>query len=113
MTNFPNLYVKKGDLYVFLSVFKTKYAISYLQSEEDKKILKEGKVDFYSFSYDSTICTTIDKNAEKSGKGNLQLGVVNPHLEYTEWGWSKDGLGLRYYLNERYGRYEMPNLKNE
>ena len=36
------------------------------------------------------------------------LGVPNPYLEASEWGWIIDPKGLRYLLNELYGRYQIP-----
>ena len=87
-----------------------KYNVQMNISEEDKKVLLEGKVDFYSFSYYSTTCVTTHKDVDKAGKGNLTIGYKNPYLEYTAWGWSLDGLGLRYYLNELYNRYEIPMM---
>ena len=67
-----------------------------------------GKVDFYSFSYYSTSCVTTHKNVEMDGAGNLTLGAKNPYIHYSDWGWGMDPDGLRYYLNEVYGRYQVP-----
>ena len=36
------------------------------------------------------------------------MGPKNPYLAYSEWGWSLDPDGLRYSLNEYYGRYQVP-----
>ena len=36
------------------------------------------------------------------------MGAKNPYLSYSEWGWSMDPSGLRYALNEIYGRYQIP-----
>ena len=76
-------------------------------TDQDLVDLKEGKVDMVTFSYYSTGCTTVDPNAEKA-KGNFSTGAKNPYLKYSEWGWSIDGQGLRYLLNELYGRYQLP-----
>ena len=38
----------------------------------------------------------------------MMLGVPNPYLEASEWGWIIDPKGLRYLLNELYGRYQIP-----
>lgn len=76
-------------------------------TDQDLVDLKEGKVDMITFSYYSTGCTTVDPNAEKA-KGNFTTGAKNPYLKYSEWGWSIDGQGLRYLLNELYGRYQLP-----
>lgn len=75
--------------------------------EQDFIDLKEGKVDMITFSYYSSGCVTKDENAEKA-KGNFTSGAKNPYLKYSEWGWSIDAQGLRYILNELYGRYQLP-----
>lgn len=73
----------------------------------DLEILKEGKVDFYSFSYYMSSCVTADPEVAKSA-GNMMFGVKNPYLKASEWGWQIDPEGLRYYLNEVYNRYRVP-----
>jgi len=74
---------------------------------EDAQILKEGCVDFYSFSYYMSGCATTDQEALKT-KGNIFTGVKNPYLEASDWGWQIDPKGLRWFLNELYGRYQIP-----
>jgi 6-phospho-beta-glucosidase len=76
-------------------------------SEEDKQVLKEGTVDFFSFSYYQTNCVSSDDNSSMIG-GNLLEGVANPYLKASEWGWQIDPDGLRYTLNDIYGRYNIP-----
>ncbi len=73
----------------------------------DEKILKEGCVDFYSFSYYMTNCATVREDVEQV-KGNLMGGARNPYLETSEWGWQIDSDGLRYTLNELWDRYHIP-----
>ncbi len=75
--------------------------------KEDAKTLKDGTVDFYSFSYYMSSCASADTGKENSG-GNMSEGVKNPYLETSDWGWQIDPKGLRYYLNEIYGRYHIP-----
>lgn len=36
------------------------------------------------------------------------MGLKNPHLTASEWGWEIDPLGLRIALNQIYERYEIP-----
>ena len=45
-----------------------------------------GTVDFYTFSFYQTSCITTHKGAEKSA-GNMMVGVKNPYLKASEWGW--------------------------
>lgn len=74
---------------------------------EDEKRLKAGTVDFYTFSYYVSNCASSNPDAAVSS-GNLVGGLKNPYLEASEWGWQIDPKGLRYTLNEIYGRYEIP-----
>ena len=74
----------------------------------DDALLREGTVDFYTFSYYMSNCAaTSDSTTEKAG-GNLSDGVKNPYLNESEWGWQIDPEGLRYTLNEIYDRYRLP-----
>lgn len=78
-------------------------------SDEDKKILKENTVDFISFSYYSSRCTSTDpKILAKGMSGNAFKGVKNPYLSASQWGWQIDPLGLRITMNELYDRYQKP-----
>lgn len=76
-------------------------------TDEDREVLKEGTVDFFSISYYMTNCVSCNDNQTPAG-GNLINGVANPYLKQTEWGWQIDPNGLRYTLNELYGRYQLP-----
>ena len=77
-------------------------------NEKDLEELKEGIVDFISFSYYSSSCVTTHKNVEMDGAGNLVLGAKNQYLTYSDWGWSLDPDGLRYILNVLNDRYQLP-----
>ncbi len=71
-------------------------------SEDDKKILFEGQLDFVSFSY-------YRSNTTKAGDPWFNVGgSSNPYLENTPWGWPIDALGLRYCMNEIYDRIQKP-----
>lgn len=75
--------------------------------EGDAKILKEGCVDFISFSYYMSMTESVDPNAERT-PGNTVLGVKNPYLKSSDWGWQIDDVGLRISLIELYDRYKKP-----
>lgn len=77
--------------------------------KEDKEILKEGKVDFYTFSYYMSNCQCAEDSAVTTA-GNVTGGVKNPYLKTSEWGWQIDPDGLRYALNEIYDRYQIPMM---
>ncbi|MCO4622456.1 beta-glucosidase (glycoside hydrolase, family1) [Streptococcus infantarius subsp. infantarius] len=40
--------------------------------------------------------------------GNFSAGAKNPYLTYSDWGWAHDPVGLQYYLEKIYDRYEIP-----
>ncbi|MGN0437607.1 MAG: glycoside hydrolase family 1 protein [Lachnospiraceae bacterium] len=73
-------------------------------TEEDKTILKEGTVDFYTFSYYQSGCVTVDENVELT-QGNMTKNAKNPYLKASDWGWQIDPDGLRYTLNLLHDRY--------
>ena len=69
----------------------------------DEKILREGTLDYVSFSYyRSNIISTETKNF------NVLGGDLNPYLPKSDWGWPIDPIGLRFLLNEYYDRYQKP-----
>lgn len=79
-------------------------------TKEDEKILQEGTVDFIGCSYYLT--TVVTANNEMKRTGNDSAGkadvVENPYLKTSEWGWTIDPVGLRFYLNQLYDKYEIP-----
>lgn len=75
--------------------------------EGDLDDIREGTVDFYTFSYYmSTVVGTHDD--VEMAQGNMTFGGKNPYLESTDWGWQIDPDGLRFALNEIYDRYQIP-----
>ncbi len=85
-----------------------KDGVELVWGKDDADWLMKGKVDFFSFSYYNTSCTTTHDFKDAAGSGNLTLGAKNPYLKYSEWGWSTDPDGLRFMLNTLYSRYEIP-----
>ena len=80
-------------------------------TDEDLAVMKEGTVDFISFSYYSSRCTTTDPEllAKEGADGNAVFASVkNPYLKASEWGWQIDPQGLRVTLNTLYDRYQKP-----
>jgi len=77
---------------------------TFMDNEEDKKTLREGVVDFYTFSFYMTNCVTVDENAEQINDSMLG-GAKNPYLKASEWGWQIDPDGLRWTLNKLASRY--------
>jgi 6-phospho-beta-glucosidase len=76
--------------------------------KEDAQILKEGTVDFVSFSYYMTSCMAANTEGLDMAPGNTVNGVKNPYLSSSEWGWQSDPMGLRISLVELYDRYRRP-----
>ena len=97
----------RGEYPPFAKRFWEENHIELHMEPEDLEILKEGTVDFYSLSYYSSNCVSADPRIGEAA-GNVVGGVLNPYLDVTEWGWQTDPKGLRYLLNEIYGRYQIP-----
>ena len=103
-----DVHVKGKYPYYAPRVWK-KYGIQLDITEQDKIDLMNGKVDFFTFSYYCSGTVTTHKNADTVG-GNFSFGPKNEYLQYSDWGWSTDPVGLRYFLNELYTRYEIPMM---
>ena len=73
----------------------------------DVEALAEGTVDFMSFSYYNSMTESTDPDAPRT-PGNTVLGVKNPYLASSEWGWQVDPIGMRIALIELYDRYRLP-----
>lgn len=97
----------RGYYPAYMTRYFKEHDIHIRMEEGDEQILKDGKVDFYSFSYYSTSCATADTGKVLTG-GNIFGGVNNPALKASDWGWLIDPKGLRYTLNEIYDRYQIP-----
>ncbi len=52
-------------------------------TEEDLDILSENTVDFHTFSYYSSSVVDV-VNEHPNSKGNMMMGVENPHLKARE-----------------------------
>lgn len=82
-------------------------------TEEDKQALAQGTVDFISFSYYRSTTVSTDPNAPWVAPNSPlkeTLGVKNPYLKATDWGWAIDPMGLRIALDQVYDRYQKPIL---
>lgn len=79
-------------------------------TDEDKKILKEETVDFIGCSYYLTTVVSADKTMKTTGNDSAGKAdvVENPYLKTSDWGWNIDPVGLRFYLNQLYDKYELP-----
>lgn len=97
----------RGEYPYYAERYFEEHGIHIKMKDGDLALLKEGKVDFYTFSYYMSNCVA-EKADEKEMGGNLGRGLKNPYLEASDWGWQIDPKGLRYTLNEIYSRYQIP-----
>ena len=97
----------RGEYPYFAKRYFDEHDIHIKMEDGDAEILKSGVIDFYTFSYYMTSCVTTHKDAQSIG-GNFVMGSKNPYLQASDWGWQIDPQGLRYTLNEIYGRYGIP-----
>ena len=82
--------------------------IQFSLTKEEKELLKNGTVDFISFSYYMSNCTSTDPKVLADQGGNMMFGVKNPYLKASDWGWQIDPIGLRLSLNYMYDSYQKP-----
>ncbi len=97
----------RGYYPTYMNRYFREHGITVEKEPGDDEILRNGTVDFYTFSYYMSSCQTADPD-KQAGAGNIISGVPNPYLKASEWGWQIDPKGLRYSLNEIYDRYQMP-----
>lgn len=82
--------------------------VNLIMEKEDEEVLRNGKVDFCSFSYYMSMVQGESREGEKHAKGNMVAGLENPYLLSNEWGWQIDPVGLRITLNYLYQKYRIP-----
>ena len=97
----------RGEYPTYMNRYFRENDIHLKITDEDRRILKKGTVDFYTCSYYMSSCITTHTNVENV-EGNLAGGMKNPYLKSSQWGWQIDPDGLRYSLNEIYDRYQIP-----
>lgn len=90
----------KGEYPYYIQDYFRKHHISLRITEEEKEILKQGTVDFYSFSYYMSNCVAKRMEGVELTMGNLMGGAKNPYLEASEWGWQIESQGLRRHVEE-------------
>ncbi|MCF0246041.1 MAG: family 1 glycosylhydrolase, partial [Ileibacterium sp.] len=97
----------KGEYPIFAKRLWDEHHVTLDITDQDMKILKEGTVDFYSFSYYMSNAVTTHKTEDTVG-GNFTMGARNPYLEYSEWGWALDPTGLEIFCEVMWDRYHKP-----
>ena len=99
----------KGIYPAFAMKYYENLGVAPVIEDGDLEIIKEGTVDFLSFSYYmSQVAAYNPEQYQGASGGNLSLGLKNPYLSASDWGWQIDPTGLRNALNRLYDRYQMP-----
>lgn len=99
----------RGEYPVWAKKRMERAGIALQMEPGDEQLLKEGTVDFISFSYYSSRCTTVDPELMNKANGNAIMDAVrNPYLKVSDWGWAIDPVGLRITMNSLYDRYQKP-----
>lgn len=102
----------KGEYPYYMHTYFKEHNITVNITDGDKKVLREGLCDYYTFSYYMTICKSANPDTAMTS-GNIMGGAKNPYLETNEWDWQIDPKGLRYTLNHVYDRYRVPVMITE
>ena len=102
----------KGEYPMFAKRLWNEHKVVLDIADDDYEIIKNGRVDFYTFSYYNSTVSSIHKTDDEVS-GNLSKGLKNPYLKYSEWGWACDPIGLRLFLNTIYDRYKLPLMITE
>lgn len=97
----------RGAYPTYIKRYFNEHHIHIKMADGDQQLLRDYPVDFLSFSYYMTNVVTGDRSRMKS-IGNMALGIKNPYLKETPWGWQIDPVGLRITLNELWDRYQVP-----
>lgn len=97
----------RGEYPEFMNRYFRENDIEIQMEPDDEAIIKQGAVDYLSFSY---YMTSVVDASQKPDQFNGQLigGGKNPYLETSDWGWQIDPIGLRITLNELWDRYRVP-----
>ena len=101
--------VQVGGKYPVLFLEEWKREGVFPQMEEgDLALLAEHPADFLSISYYMSLCASAHPEQHEHTAGNTVMGVKNPYLATTDWGWQVDPTGLEISLLELYDRYAVP-----
>ena len=100
----------RGYYPTYMNRFFKEKGIEIRKEPGDDEILKQGTIDFYTFSYYMSSCESTDPEVTGKAGGNIIGGVPNPYLKASDWGWQIDPKGLHYSLNEIWDRYQLPMM---
>lgn len=97
-----------GEYPVYLLSYYKNHNIHIVKGPDDDKLMKNYPVDFISFSYYMSSCVADDEKDFEKTAGNTVMGLKNPYLASSEWGWQIDPIGLRISMVDLYDRYRKP-----
>lgn len=97
-----------GEYPSYLLSYYKNHNIHIEKAPGDDELMKEYPVDFVSFSYYMSSCVASDETGIEKTAGNTVMGLKNPYLASSEWGWQIDPIGLRISLVDLYDRYRKP-----
>ena len=98
----------RGEYPAFLTSMYRNKGFHLDMTDDDLAILKSNPVDFVSFSYYQSTCIAADESGLDTTAGNTIIGVKNPHIPTSDWGWQIDPIGLRVSMVDLYDRYGKP-----
>ncbi len=98
----------RGEYPVWAKKRMERAGIALQMEPGDEQLLKEGTVDFISFSYYSSRCTTVDPELMNKANGNAIMDAVKNPTSRPAIGWAIDPVGLRITMNSLYDRYQKP-----
>ncbi|AVP49374.1 glycoside hydrolase family 1 protein [Williamsoniiplasma luminosum] len=96
----------------YMKTYFKKHNINLKFEKDDEEILKNGTVNFLSFSYYFTE-NAQDYPGKYDEVVSWKIESKNPYFEKSDWGWGIDPKGLRWTLNEFYDRYKLPIFISE
>lgn len=92
----------------FMNYYLKSNQIKLIIKEEDLSTLKDNTVDFVSFSYYSSACSSARAEGLEKSKANGPETIKNPYLPKSNSVWQNDPVGLRITMNQLYERYQLP-----
>ena len=99
----------RGEYPHFAARYFKEHNVEIKMEDGDLEALKEGTVDYYTFSYYMSNCVSAHPEDLETIGGNMTNGgLKNPYLKASDWGWQVDPIGLRTVLNKVYARYRIP-----
>lgn len=102
----------KGEYPAFILSYYRENNIQINWVEGYEEILKNGTVDFISFSYYLSGVASADPD-KKEPLGTFVRQLKNPYLEVSDFGWTVDPMALRLSLDKLYTRYHLPLFISE